>query len=153
MCECWLCQGKWWCPAQGVKLGEVCSDDVCGVSVGVSEAACAPQPCSPGLASCSLELWFWLSSKSPGESLQWEPLFTTAQSFSHLWVRFICFWPHQVLGQSSERVKLLAQFIYLSSDTRPCKSGALSGRQSFLNRVTIDRSLGIFPGKFLGENK
>lgn len=39
----------------------------------------------------------------------------TAQGFSHLWVWFICLWQGKVWGQSSGKVKLFAQFIYLSS--------------------------------------
>lgn len=53
------------CLSGDMKLGEVYSDDACGVSLGVSEAACALQLCSPGSALCSLELWFWISSKEP----------------------------------------------------------------------------------------
>lgn len=99
----------------------------------------------PVLLSCAGPLFFGALVLVKQKRAQVRPcsgsLFSaTAQGFSHLWVWFICLWQGEVLGQRSVEVKLFAQFIYLSSDTRPCESGALSGWQSFLNRVTIDRA-------------
>uniref|UniRef100_A0A8C9UHB3 Sushi domain-containing protein n=1 Tax=Serinus canaria TaxID=9135 RepID=A0A8C9UHB3_SERCA len=70
-----LCQGTGWCllKHRDVELGEAHSDNACGVSLGVSGAACAPQPYSPGSASCSLGLWFWLSAAAPGVNQSIDP--------------------------------------------------------------------------------
>lgn len=107
MCECWvplaLCQGEVWCllKQRDVKLGEDCSDGCLWVSLKQP----VPLSCAH-LASCSLELWFWLSSKEPSESLQWEPLSTHCPVLFPLWVWCICLWPGKALAQSSDQAKL-----------------------------------------------
>lgn len=53
------------------------------------------------------------------ESLQWSLFSPTARCFSHLWAWFICLWPGEALGLSSDQVKpFVSLFIYLLTLTR-----------------------------------